>query len=78
MHFRLARPEDAARVAGILSAAAANLRERGEELWSIEDVSEHAVSPESGFVREARLERYTVNPNISSEPRPCFMYARCR
>ncbi|MES2944315.1 MAG: GNAT family protein [Pseudomonadota bacterium] len=32
----------------------------------------------SGFNREARLERYTVHPNISSEPRACFMYARCR
>jgi RimJ/RimL family protein N-acetyltransferase len=32
----------------------------------------------SGFVREARLERYIVHPNISPEPRPCLMYARCR
>jgi len=32
----------------------------------------------SGFVREGRLERYTVHPNISAEPRPCFLYARCR
>ena len=32
----------------------------------------------SGFSREGRLERHTVHPNISSEPRACFMYARCR
>ena len=32
----------------------------------------------SGFVREALLQRFTVHPNISSEPRACFMYARCR
>ena len=32
----------------------------------------------SGFVREGRLERYAVFPNISSEPGSCFMYARCR
>ncbi|MGH8593729.1 MAG: GNAT family N-acetyltransferase [Gammaproteobacteria bacterium] len=32
----------------------------------------------SGFVREARLERYTLHPNVSPEPRACFMYARCR
>ncbi|MCW7538044.1 GNAT family N-acetyltransferase [Aquabacterium sp. A7-Y] len=32
----------------------------------------------AGFIREARLERYLVHPNLSSEPRPCFMYARCR
>lgn len=32
----------------------------------------------SGFVREGRLERYIVHPNISSEPRACSLYARCR
>jgi [ribosomal protein S5]-alanine N-acetyltransferase len=32
----------------------------------------------SGFVREAVLQRFTVHPNISAEPRDCFMYARCR
>ena len=32
----------------------------------------------SGFSREGRLERYTVHPNISSEPRACFLYARWR
>ena len=32
----------------------------------------------SGFVREAVLQRCTVHPNISSDPRACVMYARCR
>lgn len=32
----------------------------------------------AGFVREGRLERYIVHPNISAEPRGCFMYAKCR
>ncbi len=32
----------------------------------------------SGFVREGRLTRYTVRPNLSPDPRDCFMYARCR
>jgi [ribosomal protein S5]-alanine N-acetyltransferase len=32
----------------------------------------------SGFPREGRLERHTVHPNIDPEPRPCFLYARCR
>lgn len=32
----------------------------------------------SGFNREGRLERHTVHPNISPEPRACFMYAKCR
>ena len=32
----------------------------------------------AGFNREGRLERYTVHPNISPEPSPCFMYSKCR
>lgn len=32
----------------------------------------------AGFTREGRLERYIVHPNISPEPRACFMYARVR
>ncbi|MCG2592746.1 GNAT family N-acetyltransferase [Ramlibacter sp. XY19] len=32
----------------------------------------------AGFMREGRLERFTVHPNISPEPRACYMYARCR
>lgn len=48
MHVRLARPEDAAIVAGVLSAAAANLREKGKELWSAAEVSDLAVSPHIG------------------------------
>lgn len=32
----------------------------------------------AGFVQEGQLERYLVHPNISAEPRACFMYARCR
>jgi [ribosomal protein S5]-alanine N-acetyltransferase len=32
----------------------------------------------AGFVREGRHERFMVHPNISSEPRASYMYARCR
>lgn len=45
MKFRLATLEDPAVVAGILSAAAANLREQGRELWSAAEVCEAAVLP---------------------------------
>lgn len=31
----------------------------------------------SGFLREGRLERYAMFPNIDDKPQPCFMYARC-
>lgn len=43
-----------------------------------ENIPSQRALEKSGFNREARLERYTVHPNISSEPRACFMYARCR
>ena len=32
----------------------------------------------AGFTREARLARFAIHPNLSEEPRPCFMYARWR
>ena len=43
-----------------------------------ENVSSQRALEKSGFAREGRLERYTVHPNISSEPRACFMYAKHR
>ena len=43
-----------------------------------ENIPSQRALEKSGFSREGRLERYTVHPNISSEPRACFMYARCR
>jgi RimJ/RimL family protein N-acetyltransferase len=32
----------------------------------------------AGLVREGRHERFIVHPNLSPEPRPCYMYAKCR
>lgn len=32
----------------------------------------------SGFLREGRLERHTILPNLSPAPRASFMYARCK
>ena len=43
-----------------------------------ENIPSQRALEKSGFSREGRLERHTVHPNISSEPRACFMYARCR
>lgn len=45
------------------------------------DVENHPSArtlEKAGFTREGRLERYTIHPNISPEPRACFLYARCR
>ena len=44
----------------------------------VENIASAKTLEKSGFVREGRLERYTVHPNISDEPRPCYLYARCR
>lgn len=32
----------------------------------------------AGFNREGELDRHTLHPNISDEPRACYMYALCR
>jgi ribosomal-protein-alanine N-acetyltransferase len=45
------------------------------------DVENHPSTralEKSGFVREGRLARYTVHPNLSSEPRDCWIYAKSR
>jgi GNAT superfamily N-acetyltransferase len=44
MHIRPARPEEAALVAGVLSAAAAELARRGQDLWGAAEVSEDSVT----------------------------------
>jgi [ribosomal protein S5]-alanine N-acetyltransferase len=36
------------------------------------------VLEKAGFKLEGRLERFVVHPNISPEPGPSYMYARCR
>lgn len=43
-----------------------------------ENTASQRTLEKSGFLREGRLERYTVHPNISTEPRTCYMYAKCR
>lgn len=43
-----------------------------------ENIPSQRALEKSGFIREGHLERYTVHPNLSPEPRACFMYAKCR
>jgi RimJ/RimL family protein N-acetyltransferase len=43
-----------------------------------ENLASARTLEKAGFVREGRLERHTMHPNISPEPRACFMYARCK
>lgn len=51
---------------------------RVQATCDIENRASARTLEKSGFVLEGRHERYTVHPNISPEPRACFMYARCR
>jgi ribosomal-protein-alanine N-acetyltransferase len=43
-----------------------------------ENIPSQRALEKSGFTREGRLERYTVHPNVSLEPRASFMYAKFR
>ena len=51
---------------------------RVQATCDVDNIASARTLEKSGFTREGRLERYTVHPNISSEPRPCFIYSRCR
>ncbi|MEC5398761.1 GNAT family N-acetyltransferase [Uliginosibacterium sp. H1] len=62
-------------------AAAALVRPGGFRVQATCDVDNRASArtlEKAGFSREGRLERLTVHPDLGSEPRACFMYARCR
>lgn len=65
-----------------IAALAATALESGhfrvQAFCDIENRPSQRTLEKAGFAREGRLERYMVHPNISSEPRPCFMYSRCR
>jgi [ribosomal protein S5]-alanine N-acetyltransferase len=51
---------------------------RVQATCDVENRASARTLEKAGFIREGRLERYTLHPNISHEPRPCFIYARCR
>lgn len=51
---------------------------RVEATCDVENRPSARVLEKSGFLLEGRLARYTVHPNISAEPRDCFIYAACR
>lgn len=51
---------------------------RVQATCDVENIPSQRALEKSGFIWEGRLERYTVHPNISPDPRPSFMYAKCR
>ena len=48
---------------------------RVEATCDVDNRPSARVLEKSGFVREGRLARYTVHPNIAAEPSDCFIYA---
>ena len=66
-------------VAGLATAALATLRFfRVQAFCDVDNLPSQRTLEKAGFVREGRHERFIVHPNVDDEPRPCFMYARCR
>lgn len=51
---------------------------RVQATCDVENLASRRALEKAGFRYEGRVERYTIHPNISPEPRACFMYARCR
>lgn len=51
---------------------------RVQALCDVDNVNSRRALEKSGLVREGRHDRLIVHPNLGDEPRPCFMYARCR
>lgn len=66
-------------IAAVTDAAlAASGLFRVQATCDTDNIASQRVLEKCGFLREGRLERYTVHPNMSPEPRACFMYAKCR
>ncbi len=51
---------------------------RVQAICDAENEASARALEKSGFVREGRLERFGVHPNLSPEPRAVYMYARVR
>lgn len=51
---------------------------RVEATCDVDNLASARTLEKSGFAREGRLARYTVHPNVSPEPRDCWMFARSR
>ena len=51
---------------------------RVQATCDVENTASQRALEKSGFAREGCLQRHTLHPNISPEPRACFMYAKCR
>ena len=69
-------PEAIAALAGIALALPEVFRVQA--FCDVENRPSQRALEKAGLVREGRHERFIVHPNVSPEPRACFMYAKCR
>lgn len=51
---------------------------RVQAFCDVENIPSQRALEKAGFEREGRHERFIVHPNLSTEPRSCYMYAECR
>ena len=51
---------------------------RVQATCDVDNVASQRALEKAGFQREGRLERYTTHPLISPDPRPSFLYSKCR
>jgi len=51
---------------------------RVSAVCDVDNAASARVLEKSGLVREGRLRRYIVHPNVSDEPRDVYVYARTR
>ena len=66
-------------VLAVTAAALANDRlYRVQATCDTENIPSQRTLEKAGFAREGRLERHTILPNLSTEPRASFIYAKCR
>jgi ribosomal-protein-alanine N-acetyltransferase len=64
----------------VFSARALEVREvfRVQAFCDVENIASQRALEKAGFLREGRHERFFVHPNVAAEPRPCYMYAKCK
>ena len=60
------------------TASAPWFRYRVDAYTDIENVQSARVLEKVGMQLEGRLRRYTVHPNLHSEPRDVLLFAACR
>lgn len=51
---------------------------RIQAFCDVDNVPSQRMLEKAGFLREGRHERFMIHPNLSAEPRPCYMYAKCK